>query len=348
MSDGKMKYDVHVIGAGVSGSYCAYNLARNNLNVLISEEDKKIGEPRHCTGHISVKGLEESGFNYKKCVLNEYYGARIVCPNKQEYEIKKKEVQTCAVDRIKLDELYYDNALQAGAEFEFSKIKSKNDYRSKVIVGADGVNSTVAKIENFGIIKETVIGYQEIIESNDIVNDNMIGVYLSNQKYSGFFGWKMPLENGRAIVGFGSNKKINFNKIQKKLIEDCGIEKYKKVESFGGIIPLEMRKKIGNENVLLVGDAAGFTKATTGGGVYFATKSARTAAECIIKHKLNDYEKEVHEYKRILNIHKTIRKTYNLLDDNILSGFLKVGNYFGMQKMIINTGDLDYVTKYFR
>jgi len=318
------------------------------MNVLVSEEDKNIGEPKHCTGHISVKGLNESGFNYKKCVLNKFYGARIVCPNKQKYEIKKKEVQTCAVDRIKLDELYYDNARKVGAEFEFCKIKKRDNYKANVIVGADGINSTVAKIEKLGDIKDVVVGYQEIVESKDIENDNMIEVYLSNRKYSGFFGWKVPLENGRAIIGFGSNKKINYSRNQKKLIEDCGIDKYKKIESFGGIIPLDMRKKIGNSNVLLVGDAAGFTKATTGGGVYFATKSARTASECIIQNKIESYEKEVREYKRVLNIHKTIRKTYNLLDDNILSGFLKLGSYFGMQKIIINTGDLDYVTKYFR
>ncbi len=344
-----MKYDVHVVGAGVSGSYCAYNLAKNNLNVLLSEEDNKIGIPKHCTGHISIKGMEESGFNYKKSILNEFYGARIICPNKKEYEIRKKEVQTYAVDRIKLDELYYDNAMkEGGVVFQNKKITKREHYESNIIVGADGVNSTIAKIEKMGDINETVIGYQEIIESKEIVNDNMISVFLSNKKYPGFFGWKMPLENGRAIVGFGSNKKINFNKTQNTLIEESGITNHKKIESFGGIIPLQMRKKIVNEKVLLIGDAAGFTKATTGGGVYFATKSARTAAECIINNKINDYEKEVNEYKRVLNIHKTIRKTYNLLDDNILSNFLKLGNYFGLQKMIINTGDLDYVTKYFR
>lgn len=343
-----MKYDVHVIGAGVSGSYCAYSLAKNNINVIISEEDKKIGLPKHCTGHISTKGLEESNFDYKKSILNKFYGVRVFCPNKIEYEIKYKEIQTYAVDRVKLDEIYFDNALKAGANFKNEKINLQKDYKANVIVGADGVNSTIAKLENFGGIKNTVIGYQEIIESKDIQNDNMIQVYLSNNKYSGFFAWNMCLENGRAIIGFGSNKKINLKKTQEKLIEDCKINKYKKIESFGGIIPLQMRKKINNDNVLLVGDAAGFTKATTGGGVYFATKSARTAANCIIENKISKYENEVQEYKRVLNIHNTIRKTYNLLDDNILSNFMKIGNYFGMQKIIVNTGDLDYVTKYFR
>jgi digeranylgeranylglycerophospholipid reductase len=344
----KMQYDVHVIGAGVSGCYCAYNLAKNNLNVLISEEDKKIGLPKHCTGHISVRGMEESKFNYKNCILNKFYGVKIFCPNKLEYEIKKKEIQTYAVDRVKLDEVYYDNAIKEGAQFENKKITKRNEYKGKIIVGADGVNSTIARIENMGEINDTVIGYQEIIESKDIVNDNMISVYLSNKKYPGFFGWKMPLENGRAIIGFGSNKKINFKKTQDKLIEECGISKYKKIESFGGIIPQNVRRKISNNNVLLVGDAAGFAKATTGGGVYFATKTARIASECIIHDKINEYEKEVNEYRRILKIHRTLRKTYNLLDDNILSNFLKIGNYFGMQKIIENTGDLDYVTKYFR
>lgn len=344
----KMKYDVHVIGAGISGSYCAYNLIKNNLNVLISEEDEKIGLPKHCTGHISVKGMEASGFNYKKCILNEFYGARIFCPDKKEYEIKKKEVQTYAIDRVKLDELYFDNAIKEGANFENKKITKRSEYKGKIIVGADGVNSTVAKLEKLGKIKETVIGYQEIIESKDIVNDKMIKVHLSNVKYPGFFGWVMPIEDGRAIIGFGSNKKINFKNTQEKLIQESGVSKHKKVECFGGVIPLKVREKINNENVLLVGDAAGFTKATTGGGVYFATKTAKIASECIIENKIEKYEKEVNEYKRILKIHRTLRKTYNLLDDNILSSFFKIGNYFGMQKIIENTGDLDYVTKYFR
>ncbi len=343
-----MKYDVQVIGAGVSGSISALELAKHGKSVVITEEDDGIGIPRHCTGVISVRGLNESGVDYKRAIQNRLYGSHIIGPHNEEWTVRRKSIQAYVVDRVMLDEIYAEAAIEMGAKLQLNKrITAKKDYLAPVIVGADGANSTIARIEGFNPLS-CVKGYQQVIESRDIANDHMVSVFLSHTLFPGFFGWMVPIEDGRAIAGFGVHAKASVSGRIKKLIEWSGIGKYKVEEEFGGLIPLGPRKGNSKGNVLLVGDAGGYAKATSGGGVYFSTLSAKTAAKCIVEGRIGDYDKEMEVYNRELRAHVHMRNIYNKSNDIIIGLVFRLGMLVGIPKHIENKGDIDYASSILR
>ncbi|MGC8924251.1 MAG: geranylgeranyl reductase family protein [Candidatus Micrarchaeia archaeon] len=345
-----MKYDIHIIGGGVSGSVAAYQLAKSGLSVIVSEEDARIGFPSHCTGVVSTRGLIESGFDYRKAILNRFYGARIIAPDGEEIIVKRKDVQAYLVDRSLLDIIYSENAENAGAIIKTGvRISSKKQYMAEVIIGADGANSTIAEIEGFPKIRKFARGYQEIISHKDIVNDNMVNVYLSQKLFPGFFGWVVPVCDGKAIIGFGASKNIPIGGIMKKFMEWAEIrENYKTEHKFGGMIPLGIRARLQKSNVLLVGDAGGFAKATSGGGVYYSTLSAKMAAKCIADNCISDYERMIAKTIKELKLHMYLREVYNLLDDFTINSIVRFIRFTKLYKYIEEKGDMDYVSSLFK
>ncbi len=340
-----MKADVHIVGAGVSGGVAGHQLAKRGLDVVITEEDPQIGLPQHCTGIISVKGLEESGFPYKRSILNKAYGSHVFGPHGEEFTIRKKDVQAYIVDRALLDNIYVGMAEKAGAEIRLaSKIASKSDYLAKTVIGADGANSTVARIEGFAPIKSYAMGYQEIIESKDIVNDNMVSVYLSQKMFPGFFGWVVPLEDGKGICGFGISSGQMVNGRMKKFLALAGINVQRTLRRFGGPIPLGPRAKNAKDNVILIGGAGGYSKATSGGGVYFSTISANIAAECIANQKVHEYDWRMAKYFNELKKHARVRYLYNISNDLAIGMFIRAGRMAGLPGYIEKKGDMDYIS----
>ncbi|MCX8200308.1 MAG: NAD(P)/FAD-dependent oxidoreductase [Candidatus Micrarchaeota archaeon] len=340
-----MNYDVHIVGAGVSGGVAGYHLAKKGLDTVITEEDAEIGIPQHCTGIISVKGLEESGFSYKKCIINKLYGVHIHGPYGETLTIRKKSVQAYIVDRAELDRLYVGMAEKAGAHIITGrKVKAREDYLGKIIIGADGANSTVAQIERFEPIKKYAFGYQELVRSKDIINEGMVSVYLSQKAFPGFFGWVAPLDDGIALCGFGVSGGHLVTGRMRALFSMARIRPQKILKRLGGVMPFGTRKCNAKNNVILIGGAGGFSKATSGGGVYFSTISAKVAAECIAKNKIDEFDRSMEKHIKELKKHEYIRYLYNLSADIMIEMLIRAGKPLGIAKYIEEKGDMDYIS----
>ena len=71
---------ISIIGAGPSGNYLAYLLAKKNEDVHIYEDHKEIGVPIQCTGIITPE-LETIIPIKKSFLTNKINQARIYSPN---------------------------------------------------------------------------------------------------------------------------------------------------------------------------------------------------------------------------------------------------------------------------
>ena len=119
-----------------------------------------------------------------------------------------------------------------------------------------------------------------------------------------------------------------------------------------GAIPLgSFIKKTYADNILVVGDAAGHTKPTTGGGVIFggiaANIAGKVASEAISigeyksKH-LSYYQKQwKKEFKLNLKVMKIVRAYINTLTSKDLERLFNQLNRQGMRNMISELGDVD-------
>ena len=120
-----------------------------------------------------------------------------------------------------------------------------------------------------------------------------------DQKFApGFFSWIIPIDERTAKVGMASSK-IPASEYLNSFIRKHPVAKSKlktaQIQTkMSGAIPLGGTiKRSYTDNILVVGDAAGQTKPTTGGGVIFGGIAATIAGKIAHKAlKLDDYSKK--------------------------------------------------------
>ncbi len=275
--------DLHIVGAGPSGCISAISAIRNhNTNVILSEEHKKVGVPTNCSGLFSKDGLKSlSKFvNYKKFIINRFNGAILNFAG-EEIIVKRPSSVAYKLNRTLFDQELASNAEKEGAKINYNeRINSK--FLSNNIIGADGPSSIVATMFGFPKITKFVstIQLKTKFKSKD---PHKVELFYSNKLFPGFFGWIIPESEEYAEFGCGSvlpfNPKNNFL----KFLKSNGVKESSNNKLSHWIIPIHTRKstskQVGKRNVLLVGDAAGQIKSTTGGGLIFGGNCAVLAGK---------------------------------------------------------------------
>ncbi|MEM3690853.1 MAG: NAD(P)/FAD-dependent oxidoreductase, partial [Candidatus Micrarchaeia archaeon] len=240
----------------------------------------------------------------------------------------------------------------------FGKKVRKSDLNSNLIIGADGALSNTASWFGFPKIHEFAFCYQADFQNVFIEEKGVVDVFLSNALFPGFFGWVIPLNECEARVGLGVfrdvrkhyNKSVKhyFEKFIKHPIVSEVIGNSKKRNIVSAIIPLSIREKTAEGNVLLVGDAAGQVKATTGGGIVFGGNCARIAgmlAPAMLEKETEKYEREWRgKFERDLMLHKRMRVLYNSLSDSQIERYFAFAKKIGVESFLAKHGDMDSPT----
>ncbi|MBW2969347.1 NAD(P)/FAD-dependent oxidoreductase [Candidatus Woesearchaeota archaeon] len=308
---------ISIIGAGPVGNYCAYLLAKKGFKVNIFEEHPKAGIPVQCTG-IVTKQLFKYVPKSKEFVINHFNKVQTVAPNNDYAEIPLEEY---LLDRTRFDNYLLNKAQDAGAEVHFNhkfiefkdnKAVIKNKQRlihnqADYFIGADGPLSKVA--ESAGLLKnrQFFVGMQARVRGN--FSKHTFTTFFGNNIAPGFFAWVVPESSSTARAGLATRKNTGF--YFQNLLNSLN---FTPIEYQGGLIPIfNPKQKVKKDNIFLIGDAAGFTKATTGGGLVFGLESAKIVSKCIVKNK--KYNKEIFRLKFSLQLHRIIRNSLNEFKD---------------------------------
>ena len=365
-------FDVHVVGAGPAGAVCARECARRGLKVLVSEEHAKIGEPVQCSGLISTGGLGALGVDYSRAVAWRIRGARVYSPSMESIRVGNGKVRACVVSRAELDSLLAEAAEREGVEIELGRRIGRADLRGKTVVGADGAGSSVAQWFGFPEIREFVIGMQVDYEGAKVAEPDCLDMFISNERFPGFFGWAIPLGKESVRVGMGAYwrkgeraapVKALFGQFLNSSRIAGMLEGAKERSRLAGCIPMAVRERTAKGNTLLVGDAAGQVKATTGGGVVFGTAAAGMAAEAIAGGAgawggdglargavaNGDAAQEYETRWRAalggdLDAHRRIRGALNSMPDWQVSKLFSAAKLLGAEAFLERHGDMDKPT----
>jgi geranylgeranyl reductase family protein len=294
-------YDVAIIGASVAGNRVAELVSKKGYNVLLIEEHKEIGLPSKCTGLVSYRIKEFLPELDERIIQNEVNRAEFVYKDKR-FELKSKNPMY-VLDRIGLDKFLFNRALAFGTEVrlgeKFVKVEKitnglkiftdKSSYEAKILVGADGAFSQVAKIFNLFEDKEFFVGVQATVDGK-FEKDKVELWFGDFAKY--FFGWVVPINEKLAKIGLATKENAynNFRRFLKKRVK-----KFVQADT-GGIIKFGLIKSSVSERVLLVGDAAMQMKPFSGGGIIYSLIGSQLAALAILKAlRKNDFSKEFFE-----------------------------------------------------
>ncbi|MBM4324645.1 MAG: NAD(P)/FAD-dependent oxidoreductase, partial [Deltaproteobacteria bacterium] len=148
-------YDILVIGAGPAGSSAARTAARMGFKVLLIEKNQRIGVPVQCAELVSKWVSRHASFT-PGSIIQSIETMNVHLPNGVTYEMKSpgymldrslfdKELATSAI-LSGADVLTGAKALEASSEGVLIEQGSRTEWiRTKVVIGADGVHSTVAR-----------------------------------------------------------------------------------------------------------------------------------------------------------------------------------------------------------
>ena len=358
--------DVLVVGAGPSGLIAAREIARRGVRVRVLEEHGEVGVPCHCAGLLSLKGLQEIGVPPKTNVIkNTVKGAKFFSPSGLSFTIEKESPIAGVVDREALDKLLAEQAMEAGAEIllkcgveelkrerEFFTLKTNRGYeRGKVVVDAEGVRSALVRQVGLKALDRSITlqGLQYELSVED-VDPEYVEVYLSNRIAPGLFAWVIPLSEDQVRVGLASNKGETKPRLESFIRHRFRNFKVKKRQAgrviTGGPIPQTYADKF-----MVVGDAAGQVKPTTGGGVILGGVCAAICGQIVAEASESDYSGEILEkYERIwrerlgeeFRTMLRARKLANRLSDGIIDKLFKVVIESNLQETLSKIGDMDF------
>jgi geranylgeranyl reductase family protein len=298
-------YDIVIIGAGPAGSRAAQVAAQNGVRVLLIDRRQCIGVPVQCAEFVPQWISRHAHFS-PKCILQTINTMVTHFFGGASLEMKSPGYM---LDRSLFDKELVTSAILTGAqisvETKASSLSSdgvmiecgmkKELIKSKVIIGADGVHSSVARWVGLTPIKTIVaLQYEMAIPHSQ----NYVEVFF-HRDYEGGYAWFFP--KGRtANVGVGVvQSKLSLlpkllSNFLNSLKETKKLSRIDIVSKTGGSIPCEPHQKTVFGNTLLVGDAAGHAHPITGGGILNAVIggeiAGRVAAEAVVKGDLRYLE----------------------------------------------------------
>ncbi|HJJ28977.1 MAG TPA: NAD(P)/FAD-dependent oxidoreductase [Methanocorpusculum sp.] len=274
-------YDIIVAGAGPVGSAAAKYCADAGLSILVLEEHGTIGHPVQCAGLLSNSAFTECGVT-QDSVLNTATGASIIDSRGKALTFDTNETKACIVDRQALDFEMAEAAAAAGAKYQLKTCITRvnpakqiihtaagDEIPYKLLIAADGPRSVIARAYNIPPSKYIYAGIQAEVPRDGAANL----VELHPNAAPEFFAWVVPTAENRARIGLLGTHDVPalFSAFSKKFAPS-------NLHSVTGTVPVGIREKTCGPGMLLAGDAAGFLKPTSGGGIYTGVRSARHAA----------------------------------------------------------------------
>lgn len=323
MVDFKYDADVLIVGGGPSGSICAYYLAKAGKKVILIDSEN-FPRDKICGDFVSPIGLNE----LKKIgiwELDEYektnliFGATVYLDGEPLITNKLPHITGLpnygrVIPRVILDNWIVEAAKEKGVQIitpcklnhysvndNYVKIECIQDgiekhFIVKILIGADGSKSKVARILNGKNLapENKIVAVRAYFENLDC-NFQNAELFFSSKCFPGYY-WFFPTSATTANVGIGmmlehfpkgvkNLKRLLLDMIENDSSFKAKIGNGKIVDKIVGF-PLSIynpRSSLVKDRVMLIGDAAGLVNSINGEGMQYAMQSGRWSAECVIK-----------------------------------------------------------------
>lgn len=298
-------YDVVVVGAGPAGSSAALEAAKNGLKVALIEKEESVAQTVRTSGVTWIEDVK--AFGIPSDCYNPIKNYTFCSPNNQ-VTISDSTPKAAVLDVRKTFRFLAEQACNAGAKLYVKtnvttatrapqenaiKIKATREkeelvFSAKIVIDASGFSSVVAKSlglvgqwKRFGAGAE----YEATVESVD----TQTWWLMVGQKYSpSGYAWIFPVRKNVVRIGVGVGKPdsdVDPTQRLQELVE----KKVGPIEKLGKITPIEFHyglipndgpvRKTVYDNLILVGDSAGYANPLVLEGIRYAIKYGQIAGK---------------------------------------------------------------------
>jgi len=290
-----MTYDALVVGGGPGGLYAAWRLAREGFRVVVCEEHHAVGVPVHCTGVLGADSFEEFELP-RETVLNPLRTIRFVSPTGLELRYTPPDVQAVVIDRGQFDGTLAEWAQSSGAELRANARVTALDITDTgvhAVAGGEAVSARVAILAcgaSYALQRRFGLGlprrYLHTAQRELPVRTlRDVEVHFGHEVAPGGFAWAVPVkrpDGPHVRIGAMATHGADhcYARMCGRIAAVWGLGDWM---ACGGprlkILPLGPIDRTFADRLLVIGDAAGLVKPTTGGGIYYSIVSGSLAAD---------------------------------------------------------------------
>ncbi|MFX1295776.1 MAG: NAD(P)/FAD-dependent oxidoreductase, partial [Promethearchaeota archaeon] len=289
-----------IVGAGPAGATCADFLAKNGFPVIILEKEKL---PRYkpCGGAIPKEMIKE--FNIPSSIIQRYFKSLILHHIEENVTLERKG-EGAILWRSDLDAYLTQRACDNGAQLEdrtkvlniikeanqFHIKTNKGQFKSNWIIAADGVNSIVLHEFNWKKFSSDDIALtitHEIKLTKQIIDERLgidnLHIYFGKNLIGIGYGWLFPKKD---IVSVGWGCQLNDIRNSTRQFQEFldiihdQIKGGKLIRKAAHLVPVNIRPFY-RDQLIAVGDAAGFVDPLSGKGIIYAVWSGLIAGQVL-------------------------------------------------------------------
>lgn len=357
-------HDVVIVGGGPAGLVAAARLASSGLDVAILEEHAESGLPVHCTGVLAADAFDEFGLS-PTSILGPLRRVRFHAPSGEVLTHQTDRVEAVVIDRHRFDHDLADTARLAGARMVTGarvtaietaagtmrvRCRGREPLQARATIIACGANYGLAKSLGMGLPAHWLQSAQLELPARD---GGDVEVFFGHSIAPRGFAWTVPVEraHGRFVrVGLmcETGAAQHFDRFLTRVAPRCGIAGADLARSPRvKMLPLAPIRRTFADRALVIGDAAGLVKATTGGGIYYSLVSGSLAAQVLGEALASDRlgASDLARYEKLwrnrldpeLSAQLSLRQLANRLDDADIDSFFELARDGGILPLIRRT-----------
>jgi digeranylgeranylglycerophospholipid reductase len=290
-------HDVVIIGAGPSGLQAARLLGARGLRVIVIEEHETVGMPVHCTGILARKAFDDFDLP-DDSILNTLDAARFVSPAGLDVVYRPSRREAVVVDRQLFDRQLAERAVSAGAELVCGRRVVGFTFDPRFVSVDTSAGSSVraracvlACGGRYALHRPLALDRPEILMHSaqaelPAARLGDVELHFGAEVAPKGFAWVVPVTragrpHARVGVMCAADAPRYFNRMANRVRHSWGLAVDAAPPPLQKILPVSGMRRTYGDRLLVVGDAAGLVKSTTGGGIYYSLLSATLAADVL-------------------------------------------------------------------
>lgn len=346
-----------IAGGGFAGLSAAHSAAIRGLNVGVVDRKPDPGVGVHTTGLLVKEVADE--WDIPRRMTRKVHGIRLYAPNMKHVDLSSPGYYFLATDTGNLLRHLAMKAWSVGASVIAStpvksvhrdtqstqpKVSVNNGSLScDFLLAADGARSTVARLSGIDTNQQFLSGVEVCMTGVRGIEEDCLHVFLNATLARGYIAWIVPGVNDTYQIGLAARQphQPDLNGFLTELQHHFDFSRATELHRRGGLIPIGgTLKQFFNDNIMLIGDAAGMVSPLTAGGIHPAVQLGRLAGVACANHLLENAEHPArliarhasrYRYKRMMRKSFDLcasNRLYNTMIENRLSNALAQTIFF--------------------